>query len=70
MSEKRLKRSAISNTVYRLDMLINVLSEDVNLFEKIERSGYSCSEIDLEKQYKRHLLKQLNDIKKELIRRL
>lgn len=70
MSEKLLKISAISNTVYRLDMLINVLSEDVDLFEKIERSGYSCSEFDLEKQYKHRLLKQLYGIKKELIQNL
>ena len=61
------KRIAISNTVLRLEMLINVLSEDIILFEKAKRSGYSCSEIDLEKQYKRHLLEQLNAIKKELL---
>lgn len=64
MKEKRI---AISNTVYRLDMLISVLCEDVNLFEKVQRSGYSDSEIELEKKYKHRLLHQLNAIKKELI---
>lgn len=61
------KRIAISNTVLRLDMAINVLSDDVNLIEEAGRLGYSCLEFDLEKQYKRHLLQQLIDIKKELI---
>lgn len=34
------KRIAISNTVLRLDMAINVLSDDVNLIEEAGRLGY------------------------------
>ena len=35
------KRVAISNTVLRLEMLINVLSDDLDLFEKVgERGGF------------------------------
>ena len=33
------KRVAISNTVLRLEMLINVLSDDLDLFEKVGREG-------------------------------
>ena len=64
------KRVAVSNTVLRLEILINVLSDDLNLFEKVGEEGCLCLEIDLEKQYKRHLLEQLVAIKKELIRSL
>lgn len=67
MNEMIKKRVAVSNTVLRLELLINVLSDDVNLFEKAERQGCSCLEFDLEKQYKRHVLQQLKAMKKELI---
>lgn len=33
------KRVAVSNTVLRLEMLINVLSDDLNLFEKVGKEG-------------------------------
>lgn len=61
------KRVAISNTVSRLEMLINVLSDDLDLFEKVGERGGSCLEFDLEKQCKRYVLEQLEAIKKELI---
>ena len=67
MDEMIEKRVAVSNTVLRLEMLINVLSDDLNLFEKVGREGCSCLEFDLEKQYKRRVLEQLVAIKKELI---
>lgn len=64
MTENRL---ALGETIQRVDVFINVLKADIQLIEKHEKLGKICIEFSLEKKYKTDVLRQLSNIKKELV---